>query len=218
MDAVRQAARAAVESLDMRPVMFETGPPSEESSRRALLDRLAQCDAVILLLGDEYGEPVASGLSPTEEEFNEAVQRGVPVLALVQRGEREPAQDEFLRRVRGPWETGKLTSDFTDADDVGLAVVKALNTWRSERSAGDTEAVAVSRAQELARDTDRRGLSSGGSKLRVIVAPAVTRPLLDAVALGDPSLLDDLAGAARSARLVPHSMGIEPTVERDQIV
>src|SRR5262245_29201535 len=69
MAAIRQAVRAAVESLDMRPVMFETEPARDEASRRALLDQVAGSDALILLLGAEYGEPVARGVSPTEEEF-----------------------------------------------------------------------------------------------------------------------------------------------------
>jgi hypothetical protein len=42
--------------------------------------------------------------------------------------------------------------------------------------------------------------------------PLRARPLLDAVALSDPALGDDLAGAARSARLVPQSLGIIPHI------
>src|SRR5690242_10053465 len=93
MAAIRQAVRVAIESLDMRPVMFETEPARDEASRRALLDRVAASDVLILLLGAEYGEPVARGVSPTEEEFDEARDRGISVLALVQRVEREPAQE-----------------------------------------------------------------------------------------------------------------------------
>src|SRR5258708_5956401 len=84
MEMVRQAARRAVEALEMRPVMFETGAASAMDSRRTLLDRVASCDAVLLLLGAEYGEAGKRGVSPTEEEFNEARERGLPVLALVQ--------------------------------------------------------------------------------------------------------------------------------------
>jgi len=62
----------------MRPVMFETAPASREDSRRALLDALGGCDVVVLLLGAEYGERTERGVSATEDEFNEAVRRGVP--------------------------------------------------------------------------------------------------------------------------------------------
>jgi hypothetical protein len=218
MGAIRQAARAAVESLDMHPVMFESGAAAEESSRRALLDRVASCDALVLLLGAEYGEPGTRGMSPTEEEFDEARERAIPVLALVQKVDREPAQEDFMRRVRGKWDTGRLTADFTGANDVGLAVVKALDEWRRQRSGSEAGPAAQERALQLARGDEQRGSYYGGSKLRVVAVPALDRPLIDAVALGDGSLVEDLSGAARTARLVPQSMGIEPNVGRDSIV
>ncbi len=65
------------DSLQMRPVMFETAPASGEDSRRALLDELGRCDVVVLLLGAEYGERTERGVSATEDEFNEAVARSI---------------------------------------------------------------------------------------------------------------------------------------------
>lgn len=91
MNAIRQAAKRAVESLAMQPVMFEAGAATDAASRRALLDRVRNSDAGVLLLGAEYGEPAARGVSPTEEEFNEARERAVPVLALVQTTDRRRA-------------------------------------------------------------------------------------------------------------------------------
>lgn len=89
----------------MRPVMFETAPASAQNSRRVLLDDLAACDAVVLLLGADYGERGERGMSPTEEEFDHAAREGVPVIALVQEDvKREPGQEEFVKRVRGTWE------------------------------------------------------------------------------------------------------------------
>lgn len=109
MAAFREAARDAVDSLGMRPVMFETEPASTQDSRRALLDRIPQRDALLLILGAEYGEAAARGVSPTEEEFQEAVRHGVPVLAIVQEGiEREPARQEFIDGGRGTWEEARL--------------------------------------------------------------------------------------------------------------
>jgi hypothetical protein len=217
MAAIRQAARAAIESLGMRPVMFETEPARDEASRRALLDQVAASDAVVLLLGAEYGEPVGRGVSPTEEEFNEARERGIPVLALVQRGDREPEQEAFIRRVRGDWEQGLFAPEFTDVSDVGFAVVRALNAWRQQHAGGDTVAAAQARALELGRGREHAGVSYGGSKLRVVAVPALNRPLLDAVAIRDAGLVDDLAGAARTSRLAPHSVAIEASDEGDSI-
>lgn len=217
MGAIREAARRAVEALDMRPVMFETGAASEDASRRALLDRVAACDAVLLIIGAEYGEPGDRGLSPTEEEFQHAVEQGIPVLAVVQDTAREPAQEEFLTRVRGAWEAGRLTGTFTDASDVAFAVTQALNDWRRRGAGGAADAAATAKAADLARGADRPGTFSGGSKLRVAIAPAADKAMLDAVSLRDASLTEDLIAAARSARLVPQSAGVDAVVGRDRI-
>ena len=219
MAAVRAAARAAVESLDMRPVMFETQPASAEGSRRALLDQVGTCDALLLLVGAEYGEPGERGISPTEEEFQQARDRGVDVLALVQEGvDREPAQQAFLARVRGSWEQGNFTASFTGPGDVTLAVVKTLNAWQRGQAGGDPTPAAAARALELARGDERRGMLHGGSKLRVVATPAINTPLIDAVALGDRDrLLEQLAGAARASGLVSQAMGIDASVDADRV-
>lgn len=217
MAEIRQAARRGVETLEMHPVMFETEPARDEASRRALLDRLAACDAMVVLLGAEYGEPVARGMSPTEEEFNEARERGIPVLVLVQDIDREPAQQEFLTRVRGSWERGRLSSSFTDATDVGLALVKTLDAWRRERQGGEVDASSQDRALALARGDERPGRTYGGSKLRVVAVPAVSRALLDAVSLRDPELGDELAAAARRSHLIPQSAGLDATIGHDAV-
>ncbi len=51
MGEIGRAAARAVDALDMVPVMFETGAASDEASHRTLLDRVAACDAVVLLMG-----------------------------------------------------------------------------------------------------------------------------------------------------------------------
>jgi hypothetical protein len=219
MATIRAAARAAVESLDMRPVMFETQPASAEGSRRALLDQVGTCDSLPLLVGAEYGEPGARGISPTEEEFQQARERNIDVLALVQDGvDREPAQQDFLGRVRGTWERGNLTANFTGPDDVTLAVVKTLNAWQRARAGNDPAPAAAGRALELARGDERRGMMHGGSKLRIVVTPVLNSPLIGAVALGNRDrLVDELAAAARASGLVPQSMGIEAEVDADRL-
>ncbi len=217
MGAIRQAARRAVEALDMVPVMFETGAASEQDSRRALLDRIATCDAFLLLLGAEYGEALDRGVSPTEEEFDEARARGVDVLPLAQDTTRTPEQEAFLGRVRGNWSLGHLSANFTGADDVTYAVTRTLNDWRRRRSGGDTGPAAEARALELARGREHPGISYGGTKLRVVATPMVDRPLLDALALRDASVTDDLIGAGRASRLIPNSSGVDAEKGSDRI-
>src|SRR4051812_7855290 len=220
MGAIRQAARTAVESLGMRPVMFETTGASDQNSRRLLLDRIPKCDALLLLLGAEYGESGERGMSPTEEEFDEAQRAGVPVLALVQEGvDREPAQQAFVQRVRGTWEVGRFAPSFTDASDVMPAVVRTLNERRSAAPSAEHARAAEERALELARGPERQGEMQSGSKLRVVAVPLAARPLLDAVSLSDAdALIDDVIGAARASRLVSNAMAVTGAVDRNDAI
>jgi hypothetical protein len=219
MAAIRQGARSAVESLGMYPVMFETRPASDQNSRRALLDQIPSCDAYLLLLGAEYGDPGQSGVSPTEEEFEEALQSGLPILALVQEGvDREPRQQEFVNRVRGTWEEGHFAPAFTNSTDVVTAVVSALNGWRNRAPDTAQREAAVERVQELARGSDRQAMTSGGAKLRTVAVPLVRRPVLDAVRLTDGATVDAVIAAARASGLISQSQGVEPSVAADDSI
>src|SRR4051812_19782868 len=78
-EAVRQGARDAVESVGMRPVMAEMVGARPQSPQSALLGEVAHADIYLLLVGARYGELGASGMSPTEEEFEEAKRRNKPI-------------------------------------------------------------------------------------------------------------------------------------------
>jgi hypothetical protein len=217
MGAARAAARAAVESLHMRPVMFESAPASRDDSRRSLLDDLGGCDVVVLLLGAEYGERTERGVSATEDEFNEAVTRGIPVIALVQKTDRSPEQDAFVTRVRGTWSDGRFAPEFTDTADVGFAVVSALNAWRERGASGEQQTVAVQRAHALALGSGRAGQSHSGAKVRVVFVPVVARVLMDAVMLSEAGLGDDIGMSLRTSGLVRHEMAMTQQLTTDGV-
>lgn len=213
MAIARNQAKQAVESLGMTPVMFETMPPGVEDSRRELLDRLADCDVVVLLLGAEYGQSGTRGMSPTEEEFEHASTNGVPVLTLVQDGvERDEAQANFLARVRGTWEQGSFTGRFIDPGAVGLDVVKALNTWKERQLGTGGPDAAIEQALSLATRNERHGYNTYDARLRVVVVPTRSRPLLDAIALSDTQLPDDIAMSMRVSGLVGNETGLTAVV------
>jgi hypothetical protein len=208
MATIRVAGRAAVESLQMRPVMFETAPASREDSRRALLDELARCDALLLLLGAEYGERTEHGVSATEDEFNEAVRLGIPVIALVQDIERSAEQQGFVERVRGSWAEGRFAPSFNNGTDVGFQAVAALNAWRQRAAGDDRDVAARERALALAQGTGRAGQSHTGAKARVVLVPCLGRQLIDAVMAADPVLAEDLGMCARTSGLVTNEMAL----------
>lgn len=218
MGDIRRSAKAAVESLAMQPVMFETEGANEHDSRRALLALIPGCDAYLLLLGAQYGEPGDSGLSPTEEEFEEALSSGRPILALVQIGvDPEQRQQQFIARVRGTWEDGHFAPTFTDSSDVVTAVVRALNGWRNRVPAAAARGEAARRVSELGSQRGRWSGSPGGATLRTVTVPLVRRPLLDAVRLTDGTAVDAVIAAARASGIISQSQGVEPSVDAESI-
>lgn len=137
-----------------------------------------------------------------------AAARQAAILVLRQEGELELEQQEFLERATGGWEGGALYGTFRDASDVGLAVVRGLTNIRDRGARATLEPAAQDRAAAFAADARRQG----GSIVRVVLVPLVDQPLLQAAALEDRNLPEELAAAARAARLVQQSEGIATNV------
>ncbi len=195
--------------------MAEETPASPRSPRRTLFDRIARSDVVVLLLGSRYGDKGASGLAPTEDEFNEAIRQGKDVLVFVQAVEMEPEQAAFLDRVRGAWEEGRFYRRFTDVSDIGLAVAGALSELRAG-SPGENPAAASARALGLAAGERRSGMSSGLT-VRVAFAPLRQGTILDPLALEDATIGNDLSQMLRVAGVVPQALGIETSVSAEGV-
>jgi Domain of unknown function (DUF4062) len=208
-EGVREAAATAVAASGMHPVRSEELSAAPASSQRALLDQVAAAECYLLLLGARYGETDAGATSPTEDEYNEAARLGKPILVLVQEIELEPRQSEFLERIRGNWGEGAFYGRFTDAGDVGAKVADALARQR----AGITEdgPAAQERALALATADDRPGWGEPAS-VRIAFAPLRQTTLLDAMALDDGGLADDLIAALRGGGAIPQSVGISAAV------
>jgi hypothetical protein len=125
-EAEREAARAAVASLHLQPVMAEDFGAQPYSPQIACLEGVRSSDVYLGVFGARYGSRTASGKSATAEEFDEALVRGIPILCFVQSGEKEPEQAAFLDRVK-QYETGLLVARFTTPAELTLGVVQGLN-------------------------------------------------------------------------------------------
>src|SRR5919106_5567342 len=92
---------ALIRAIGHEGKRFEDYTAQPVASREACLRGVDEADVYLLLIGNRYGEPVFdSGLSPTEEEFTRARQRGIPMLVFVKQGvEVEPRQQAFIDRV-----------------------------------------------------------------------------------------------------------------------
>lgn len=194
--------------------MAETAGASPSSPQRALLDLVAHSDVYLLLLGARYGERGQSGFSPTEDEFQEANRRRKPIIALRQNVDMEPEQLEFLERVRGNWERGRLYDTFEGGHDVALKVVRALTNVRELGDVDELSPLAQQRAATLAHGEPAGSYHGYGSRARIAFVPLLDGLLLDDVALEDPRLGTCLADLGRANRLVPHELGLKTQVTR----
>jgi len=141
MEELRDAAERGIRALDMDAVRSERFGAQPDSPQRVCLEGVRESDGMVLLIGARYGDPQASGRSPTHEEYVEARER-VPVLVFVQGGvKREPQQEEFLREVRG-WDIGHSTVDFEGLDQLQEVVTRnlyRLDTALSRGPANESE-------------------------------------------------------------------------------
>lgn len=125
LGAERQAAKTAVEALRQKPVMAEDFGAKPYSSQMACLEGVRQSDVFIAVLGFQYGFVSKAGVSVSEEEFNEARRRGLPILVFVMEGDLEPQQKEFFGRI-GKYEEGYFVDFFETAHALQTKVTRAL--------------------------------------------------------------------------------------------
>lgn len=122
---IRDAAASGIDHAGCEPVRAEDFPAAGTAPRTACLDGVASCDGVVLILGARYGVPTAVGISATEEEYREAVQRKIPVLPFLEDGEREPRQAEFVRALE-QYVGGHWRKTFRTAEELTPLVEQAV--------------------------------------------------------------------------------------------
>ena len=172
--------------------MAEGFGASPNAPRTECLAAVRDADVMILILGSEYGELQASGLSATHEEYREA-RESTPVLAFVHKGSvRTGDQAMFVDEVR-EWESGHYTGSFTDAAELRDNVFRALFEFQGAVETMPLDADALNdRAGELLP------VHSFGGSAELVVAVAVgpARAVLTARQLGDAELHRYLLGEA----------------------
>jgi hypothetical protein len=177
-EAEREAAAEAARSLGFEVKLAEDFPALADSPQVACLAGVRWADVVVLLLGDRYGLPQASGLSATHEEYHEARDRR-DVLAFVQANVTpEERQKAFIDEVQD-YVGGRISDAFRTADELKSLVLLALHGLALRKQAGAAD---DSEITERARAALGHGIGSGGAVLSVTVASgprqAVLRPAL----------------------------------------
>ena len=123
----RDALTGLITALGHEPLHFEMFAAQPWSSREACVRAVGRADVYLLLMGPAYGEPMPdTGLSPTHEEYNAALAKGIPVLVFRKEGVAlEADQEEFVSQVEA-YSTGRFRATFVDAVDLQTKVAAAL--------------------------------------------------------------------------------------------
>lgn len=193
-DDYREAAFAAIRSLDHSVIRAEDFPATTTPSRIACLQGVREADLVILILGDRYGwSETESGISPTHEEFREAAAEG-KVIPFVQSGvNRDPEQQKFVNEVEN-YDTGMHRGQtFETPEDLRTEVTRAIA--RHQLSAATTP-VDVSTMAETARHLipfEERGIvRMTGPLLHLAVVGGPTQTILRPSEIEDQVLVDGI--------------------------
>ncbi len=199
LEPFREATARAAAALRHEVKRSEDFGASADTPQQACLAGVRWADVVVLLLGARYGDPQASGISATHEEYREAKSR-CPVLAFVQRSvEREAAEQGFVDEVRS-WAGGVLTGDFASPEELHDAVTGALHELELAQQAGPMdEGEMTVRAQALIPD----GYGFQGATLFLATACGPRQQILRPSELGEPLLERDLH---REALLGEHAI------------
>lgn len=185
----RAAARRAAEALGFNVLMAEDLPGLPDSPQSACLQLVRDADVTLVVLGERYGYPQASGLSATHEEFREARDEG-DVLVMVQEGvQPEERQRQFIQEAES-WEHGVMRRGFTDPDQLRDVVTRALHDY-TQRAASGTSDPEELRDRAAALRPDGRSMG-GEARLHLIVAGGPPRTVLSPVELDDVELTRSL--------------------------
>lgn len=127
MEKFRDAAADAIDSLGYEVLRAEDFHASPTPPRLACLQGVQNSDVVVLLVGERYGDPQSSGLSPTHEEYEEALRNNLPVIVMVQNNvRREENQTNFLNKVR-EWNDGHYTESFDSPTNLRKITTRSLH-------------------------------------------------------------------------------------------
>jgi hypothetical protein len=173
----RAAAADAIETLGHQVLWAEDMPASPGTPQQACLAAVRESEALVLLMGGEYGPEQLSGRSATHEEYREARERE-PVLVFVEANiDPEPRQRVFLEEVEA-WASGHFRAGYSSPDELGRAVVRALHDLELASAVGpvdEEEMLSRARARIL---SSRSGSSSAQLALSVACGPyqQIVRP------------------------------------------
>lgn len=208
LEAERDAAAAAIRSLGHEARRAEDFGVSSDSPQIVCRAGVRESDRTILILGARYGAAQPSGISATEEEYEEAKQLQRPVLAVVQDDiEAEPQQAAFIADVRR-WMGGRFTGRFDSPAKLAELVVRGIHEFELARAAGPVDIgelrtraeTAIPASSPFRTTSPRLVLAIASGPRRTVLRPeeledeALARWLQREALFGDAPIFDPAVG------------------------
>jgi hypothetical protein len=136
LESERDALPGLLLALGHAPRRFEDYSAQPIPSREACLRGVEDADGYLLLLGEHYGEPLPdTGHSPTEEEWEVAKRRGIPMFVFRKAGiTPDQRQIEFARRVED-YRAGVYRKSFASLSELLERVGDAIREYEASVSA-----------------------------------------------------------------------------------
>ncbi len=205
---LREAARHGVQDAGGEPVLVNEDFPSLPTSpRNACLGGVESCDIYVCIVGSRGGWTAPSGKLVTEEEYEHAVQLGVPVLAFVVDGDRDAEASRFEARL-SDYVQGRFRKVVENARDLRASVAQSLTPLIAGLVLPMTPLEAIGEA------LSERVPLSNETLLRIVIAPERDEELVDPVKLSDRDFQDQVLriGHESSVQLFDYRFAKEQTV------
>ena len=202
----RQAAKRAIEDLKLEAVLMNGKPAISSTPQQACLDEVAGSDAVIMLLGERYGDIQESGKSPTHEEFDHARKLDKQILVMIQKGiARDSKQEKFLQTEVEHWTNGFFCSYYSNHTELTSHIKAALTQLSMKKLTNPTAILsAVDKLPPVCRERMTNLLVSAPETYRRLVGllsdPSSRQPgALSRLADNPPAWLSEAGYAAWEA-------------------
>ena len=177
----REAARDGILGAGGEPVLVEDYPGLSISPRSACLDGVASCDVLVVIVSNRGGWIAPSGKLVVEEEYDEARQNNLRVLAFIQNIEREEEAQRLVDRLSN-YINGLFRITFSNLTELRSAVKDSLEPIIQHLKNPEVE---LSMIEEKLKDPYK---IYNEASLRFLLAPERVEEFIDPVSLESPDL------------------------------
>ena len=213
---VRDAVAPVIKILRYEVVRFETVVKTPVPPRATCVEMVEDSDIYLLILGEEYGEPMpGTGLAPTEEEWTVARNLGKPTVVFKKSGMSPgPEQAAFIKKVEN-YGTGVWRYTFSDTADLISQLEGALAT--AAEALQPVVATPLSSPVSVPWLESKSGVYAGaGTVLETHVVPVGSIAPLPAATFSN--LKRVIAGAGQDAGIFEVGQAIEFTVSETAVI